>query len=329
MSTRAGYAGVITPPRRGRRARERSGRPPRIPGERRDDAPPGRAHHPRRPAPADDSCPRSSSVPTSKQRRQAAQRRLQRQIERRAELQRKRRRNLLVIVVVVAVLVVGGAAWLIAGLGASKDKSDAAASGTSAGSTVDGSDGTCDFTAAGTENPNLKDVGTPPTQVPTSGMVKLAMNTNVGTIPLTLDQAKAPCATASFVYLTQQKFFDGTPCHRETDSEGLKVLQCGDPSGTGSGGPTYQFPTQVTGSETYPRGTVAMANSGQGFDGSQFFLVYGDSQLPASYTVVGTVGDAGLAVLDAIAAKGNNGANGAGDGAPNQPVTITTMTLGS
>jgi peptidyl-prolyl cis-trans isomerase B (cyclophilin B) len=267
-------------------------------------------------------------VPTNKQRRQAAQRRLQRQIEKRAELARKRRRNLLIVVVVVAVVVVGGAAWLIAGLGSSKDNSSAAAS-TSAGPTVDGSDGTCDFTPGTAENPNLKDVGTPPAQVPTSGLVNLAMNTNVGTLTLTLDQAKAPCASASMIYLTQQKFFDNTPCHRETDSEGLKVLQCGDPSGTGSGGPTYQFPTQVTGSETYKRGTVAMANSGQGFDGSQFFLVYGDSQLPANYTVVGTIDDAGLSVLDTIAAAGNNGANGAGDGAPNQPVTITSMTVGS
>jgi peptidyl-prolyl cis-trans isomerase B (cyclophilin B) len=72
-----------------------------------------------------------------------------------------------------------------------------------------------------------------------------------------------------------------------------------------------------------------MANSGQGTDGSQFFLVYGDSQLPANYTVVGTVDQTGLSVLDTIAANGNNGANGAGDGAPNQPVTITSMTVGS
>jgi peptidyl-prolyl cis-trans isomerase B (cyclophilin B) len=260
-------------------------------------------------------------VPTNKQRRQAAQRRLQRQIERRAELQRKRRRNLLIIVVVVAVVVVGGAAWLIAGLGNGKDDSSTAAGDTPAS--------TCEFTPATTENPNLKDVGTPSGEVPTSGLVNLTMTTNFGPLTLTLDQAKAPCASASFIYLAQQKFFDNTPCHRETDSEGLKVLQCGDPSGTGSGGPTYQFPTQVTGSETYARGTVAMANSGQGFDGSQFFLVYGDSQLPPNYTVVGTVDDAGLQVLDTIAANGNNGANGAGDGAPNQPVTITSMTVGS
>jgi peptidyl-prolyl cis-trans isomerase B (cyclophilin B) len=262
-------------------------------------------------------------VPTNKQRRQAAQRRLQRQIERRAELARKRRRTLLVIVAVVAVVVVGGAAWLIAGLGGGNDNSTAAAS-TSAGPTVDGSDGTCDFTSDETGT-----VGTPPAEVPTSGQANLVMTTNFGPITLSLDQAKAPCASASFVYLTQQKFFDGTPCHRETDSDGLKVLQCGDPTGTGTGGPGYSFPTQVTGSETYPRGTLAMANSGQGTDGSQFFLVYGDSQLPANYTVVGTIDEAGLAVLDTIAANGNNGANGAGDGAPNQPVTITSMTLAS
>jgi len=266
-------------------------------------------------------------VPTNKQRRQAAQRRLQRQIERRAELARKRRRNLLIVATVVAVIVVGGAAWLIAGVGGN-DKNTASASSTSASGAVDGSDGTCDFTADTSGNPDLKDVGTPPAEVATSGLVNLTMTTNVGPVGLVLDQAKAPCATASFVYLAQQKFFDGTPCHRETDSEGLKVLQCGDPSGTGRGGPTYTFPTQVTGSETYPRGTVAMANSGQGTDSSQFFLVWGDSQLPPNYTVVGTIDEAGLKVLDTIAANGNNGANGAGDGAPNQPVTITSMTVG-
>jgi peptidyl-prolyl cis-trans isomerase B (cyclophilin B) len=268
-------------------------------------------------------------VPTNKQRRQAAQRHLQRQLERRAELARRRRRNLLIGVVVAAVVVVAGAALLIAGIGGGKN-STAASGTTSAGAskTVDGSDGTCDFTPDTSGNPNLKNVGTPPAQVPTSGLVNLTMNTNFGAIGLVLDQAKAPCASASFVYLTQQKFFDNTPCHRETDSEGLKVLQCGDPSGSGSGGPSYTFPTQVTGSETYKRGTLAMANSGSGTDGSQFFLVYGDSQLSPDYTVVGTIDDAGLKVLDTIAANGNNAANGAGDGAPNQPVTITSMTLG-
>jgi peptidyl-prolyl cis-trans isomerase B (cyclophilin B) len=163
--------------------------------------------------------------------------------------------------------------------------------------------------------------------VQTSGTTSVTMTTNLGAIGLTLDHAQAPCATASMAYLAQQKFFDNTPCHREVDSEGLKVLQCGDPSGTGSGGPSYQYKTHVTGKETYKRGTVAMANSGNGFDGSQFFLVWGDTEISPDYTVVGTVDDAGLAVLDGIAANGNDGSNGRGDGAPNDPVTIASMAV--
>jgi peptidyl-prolyl cis-trans isomerase B (cyclophilin B) len=106
------------------------------------------------------------------------------------------------------------------------------------------------------------------------------------------------------------------------------VLQCGDPTGTGAGGPTWQYPTDVDGSEVYSRGTVSMANAGDGYDGSQFFLVWGDSELPPSYTQVGTVDVGGLAVLDAVGAAGNDGSNGPGDGAPNQPVTIDSMTVG-
>ncbi|MGY1701123.1 peptidylprolyl isomerase [Geodermatophilus sp. SYSU D00766] len=273
-------------------------------------------------------------MPTNKQRRVAAQRRLQRQLERRAELARKRRRNLLVVVTVLAVVLVGGAVSLVAGFGGGEDPgTEEAATSTSAAPTtpgvVDGSDGTCDWTPADTaSNPDLRaDSGTPPTEVVPTGTTPVTITTNSGAIGLTLDNANAPCGVASMVYLARQGFFDGTVCHRETDSEGLKVLQCGDPSGTGRGGPAYQFPTQVTGDETYPRGTVAMANSGQGFDGSQFFLVYGDSQLPPSYTVLGTVDEAGLATLDTIAANGNDGSNGPGDGAPTQEVRIESVTV--
>ncbi len=274
-------------------------------------------------------------MPSNKQRREAAQRRLQRQLERRAELARKRRRNVLIGVTAAAVVLVVGVVLLITGTGG--DDTDTAAAeptpSSPAASTpgvVDGSDGTCDWTPADTAaNPNLKaDTGTPPVEVTPTGTTAVDITTNVGPIGLTLDNANAPCGVASMVYLAGQGYFDDTVCHRETDSEGLQVLQCGDPSGTGMGGPAYEFPTQVTGDETYPRGTVAMANSGQGFDGSQFFLVYGDSQLPAKYTVVGTVDQAGLAVLDTIAANGNDGSNGQGDGKPNKPVTITSMTLG-
>jgi peptidyl-prolyl cis-trans isomerase B (cyclophilin B) len=167
-----------------------------------------------------------------------------------------------------------------------------------------------------------------PSDVPTDGTTDLTLTTGVGTVTLTLDHEAAPCAAASLVSLAEQGFFDGSTCHRETDVPGLQVLQCGDPTGTGSGGPSYRYPTQVDGDETYERGTVAMANAADGYDGSQFFLVWGDSELPPSYTVVGRVDDAGLAVLDDVAAAGNDGSNGPGDGAPNTPVEIGTATVG-
>ena len=273
-------------------------------------------------------------MPSNKQRREAAQRRLQRQLERRAELARKRRRNLLIGVTAAAVVLVVGTVLLVTGTGGDDaDPAAAEATPTSAAAptpgVVDGSDGTCDWTPVdAAANPNLQaDTGTPPVEVTPTGTTEVDVTTNVGPIGLTLDNANAPCAVASMVYLAGQGYFDDTVCHRETDSEGLKVLQCGDPSGTGMGGPAYEFPTQVTGAETYPRGTVAMANSGQGFDGSQFFLVYGDSQLPPSYTVLGTIDEAGLATLDTIAANGNDGSNGPGDGAPTQEVRIQSLVV--
>ena len=271
-------------------------------------------------------------MPTNKQRREQAQRRLQRQLERREQLARKRRRNLLIGVTVIAVLAVVGAFFVITGLADDDSDTSAAASTTAASSATAAPAGQtsvagpCTYTTDGTASAGVE-VTPPAGDIATTGTLALTMATDFGDIGLTLDRATATCAAASFEALTQQGYFDGTPCHRETDSEGLKVLQCGDPGGTGAGGPGFTYPTQVTGSETYPRGTVAMANSGSGTDGSQFFLVYGDSQLSPDYTVVGTIDEAGLAVLDTIAANGNDGANGTGDGAPTQPVTITTMTV--
>jgi len=277
-------------------------------------------------------------VPSNKQRREAAQRRLQRQLERRAELARRRRRNVLIGVSAAAVVLVVSAVLLVTGIGGDDTDSAAAEPTTSSPAptpaaptpgVVDGADGTCDWTPADTAaNPNLQaDTGTPPVEVTPTGTTEVDIATNSGPIGLTLDNANAPCGVASMVYLAGQGYYDGTICHRQTDSTGLQVLQCGDPSGTGAGGPAYQFPTQVAGDETYPRGTVAMANSGQGFDGSQFFLVYGDSQLPPAYTVLGTIDAAGLATLDGIAANGNDGSNGQGDGAPTQEVRIESLTV--
>jgi cyclophilin family peptidyl-prolyl cis-trans isomerase len=278
-------------------------------------------------------------VPTSKQRRQAAQRHLQKQLERRTELAKKRRRNLGIVATVVAVAVVVIAALVLTGVfssdGSSSDaagSSSSAATGSAAATTNPDGTISCTYSPDKSGNTNLKDVGTPPApeKTPTQGAATLLMSTNQGDLTLTLDRSKAPCAAASFAYLAQQKFFDGSPCHREVNEPTFGVLQCGDPSGSGAGGPTYKFAQEVPAGTTYPRGTIAMANTGQpNSTGSQFFLCFTDTQLSPDYSPVGTVDAAGLAVLDKIAAAGNNGsfASQAGGGAPNIPVTITTMSV--
>ena len=280
-------------------------------------------------------------MPTSKQRRQAAQRHLQKQLERRAELAKKRRRNLAILATAVAVAVVVVAALAITGVFSSDDSNnDAAGSSSSSAVPTDtaapttNADGTisCNYLPDDSGNPNLKDVGTPPTPeaTPTQGTATLLMSTTQGDLTLTLDRTKAPCAAASFAYLASQKFFDGSACHREVNQPTFGVLQCGDPTGTGSGGPSYKFAQELPEGTTYPRGTIAMANTGQpNSTGSQFFLCFVDTQLSPDYTPVGTVDEAGLAVLDTVAAAGNDGSfeAQAGGGAPNLPVTINTMTV--
>ncbi|SDM36921.1 peptidyl-prolyl cis-trans isomerase B (cyclophilin B) [Geodermatophilus siccatus] len=273
-------------------------------------------------------------MPSNKQRREAAQRRLQRQLERRAELARKRRRNVLIGVTAAAVVLVVGVVLLLTGTGG--DDTDPAAAAppapSSAAAATTNPDGTVSCTYAPDEsgNPDLQDVGTPPNPeaTPTQGTSTLLMSTDQGDLTLTLDRAEAPCAAASFTYLAQRSFFDGSPCHRLVNQPGFGVLQCGDPTGSGSGGPSYKYAEEVTPETTYPRGTIAMAKTAApNTTGSQFFLCFVDTQLPPEYTVVGTVDEAGLAVLDEIAAGGIAGVGPEGDGAPSTPVTIETMTV--
>lgn len=198
----------------------------------------------------------------------------------------------------------------------------------------------CDYPEAGNAS---RDVSAPDTSdVAAEGSTDATITTGVGVIDVTLDRAAAPCTVNSFVSLAEQGYFDGTPCHRLVTSPGLQVLQCGDPSGTGTGGPGYNFDTeypenmyaagdaQLRQPVVYPRGTVAMANTGRpGSNGSQFFLVYADSQLPPTYTAFGTVDEAGLAVIEEVAAEGDDGSMSAGGGAPNRAVQIESVTTGS
>ena len=180
---------------------------------------------------------------------------------------------------------------------------------------------TCDFRPQDEDSAG-RAPGLPPTTVEASGTRTASLNTDRGDISFTMDAAKTPCTVASFTWLSTKRFFDGTHCHRLTTA-GIFVLQCGDPTGTGSGGPGYTIPDEDLTGATYPAGTVAMANTGQPHTGgSQFFLVYQDSQLPESYTPFGHL-TTGLDVLRSIASLGVAG--GGADGAPAESVTVNSF----
>ena len=281
-------------------------------------------------------------MPTNQQRRRAAQRKLERQLARRAE-QAKRRRMITIGVTLVAVVLVGAGIWYLAsGLGTSTAAEQSSTSATTTSpitipsalapapkrptplaATVQ-----CDYPAGGSA---AKPVKAPSgTNISTQGTVNVTLQTNVGDIPLTLDRSLAPCAVNSFISLANQKFYDNTPCHR-LSTTGLQMLQCGDPTGTGSGGPGYKFNDEVWQGLSYGRGYLAMANSGPNTNGSQFFLVYGTADLPPSYTVFGTISEPGLQVVDKIARAGDDGSFDAtaGGGAPNMKVTINKAVVAS
>jgi len=160
-----------------------------------------------------------------------------------------------------------------------------------------------------------------------SGTSKVTMDTSIGDLQLTLDSSVAPCTVKNFLSLVGQKYFDNTKCHRLTVGAGLQVLQCGDPTGTGSGGPGYSFADEVYPTLKYGRGVLAMANSGPNTNGSQFFIVYGDaSGLTPQYTAFGTIDEAGVKLIDRVAEAGVTPENGPQDGAPITPVNIKTAT---
>src|SRR5262245_26519321 len=169
-----------------------------------------------------------------------------------------------------------------------------------------------------------KPVDKPPSEAPQEGRVPVTISTSIGDLDATLDTDAAPCTVNSFRSLAEQGYFDDTPCHRlTTAASGISVLQCGDPTASGMGGPGYSFADELTGKETYEAGTLAMANAGPDTNGSQFFIVYGPTPLPANYTVFGTVDDTGVKLVQEMAAKGTD--TGAPDGAPKEPVTIQSV----
>lgn len=292
-------------------------------------------------------------MPTNEQRRANAKRKLERQIENRAERERKRRLYTIIGSAVAAVVVIAAVVFtvVITNRDSGTDTASTPSSTPTTSSPFDvpppaeagalpefvapeglGSD--CQYPAA---EPASKPNRAPRSgEVPTDEQtVSASLETTQGNIGLQLDNGKTPCTVNSFVSLAQQGYFDDTVCHRLTTSDSLGVLQCGDPTGEGTGGPGYSFADEYPVNQfqpddpalqqpvVYPRGTLAMANAGPGTNGSQFFLVYKDSQLPPNYTVFGTIDDTGLATLDKVAGAGT--ADGGPDGNPKDAVTIKSL----
>jgi peptidyl-prolyl cis-trans isomerase B (cyclophilin B) len=259
-------------------------------------------------------------VASNRRERELARMRAERQAARRAaaQAQRRRRRNS-ILAGVAALAVVALIVGLVVSLGGGKNKDTLASPASSRTASKAGS---CTYKASGTSAKKL--TGKPATTgVQTTGTRHAVLTTSQGTIEADLLAGKAPCTVNSFGFLASQKYFDGTSCHRLTTT-GIYVLQCGDPTGTGSGGPGYQFADENLTGATYPKGTLAMANSGPGTNGSQFFLVYQDTQLPASYTPFGTI-TKGLDVVLKVAKAGVTSAGG--DGPPKLPVKLETVTV--
>ncbi len=172
------------------------------------------------------------------------------------------------------------------------------------------------------------------------------INTNLGPIKIDLLNSKATCTVNSFVHLASADFWNSTQCHRMSNSDGLYMLQCGDPtakaSGTlscssstlGTGGPGYEYASEnlptaksATASVTYKAGTVAMANAGGATNGSQFFLVFKNTTLGPDYTPFGTI-TSGLNILQNVAKAGASCTYpNSGGGVPKEKVIIDSVSI--
>ncbi|MDX3375466.1 peptidylprolyl isomerase [Streptomyces sp. ME02-6991-2A] len=258
---------------------------------------------------------------SEQRRRQLAREKFERQQKRREEARRRTRRITAIVAASVAVVaVIGVSAFVVAGKDDGKDdkKTDAAAS----------------QSPEPTPSESESKAPLPPMEIDKKASYTMSLGTSQGDIAFAIDAAKTPQTANSFKALADKGYFDGTKCHRLT-TQGIFVLQCGDPKGDGTGGPGYNIPDENLtalgkagddGTVTFPAGTVAMANTGQpGTGGSQFFLVYKDTKLPPTYTPFGKLDKASLKNVEKVGAAGVEG--GAGDGAPKKAVEIEKATV--
>ena len=281
----------------------------------------------------------------SNRQRKLERARAERRLARQAHHARRKRQVQAGVAAGIAVVVIAlGVTWTLGGFSSKPDTADVASS--------------CVWIPK-TPTDATADPGTPPSGELRSGFETMTITTNLGPIEALLDLSKAPCAAASFKYLGEKAFFNGSNCHRlDTD---VKTLTCGDPKGDGTGGPSYQFadedlptspiavppasapPSPSSPSPTasssaspsapaptyYAKGTIVMVNSGADTNGSQFSIVYGDaSTLGSTYSIVGTV-TKGLEIVEQVAAAGavDTENKPAVDGKPKTTLTIQQLTV--
>ena len=263
--------------------------------------------------------------------RKLARERHERRLARRA--QRERRARVWSIGVTAAVVVIGGTVGGVVFAGRSTGTSSAPKPSASATPTPSPTASTvaepathCDYTA---NPPAARKVNFPPATPNDKASYEATITTNRGPIVIDLLNSKATCTVNSFVSLAKQGFYNNTPCPRLSSSASPYMLQCGDPTGKGSGGPGYEFANENLTGATYPAGTLAMANETgvPNSNGSQFFLVYQNSSLPPDYTPFGKI-VSGLNILQNVGKRGYGPPlNSAGGGAPKESVEIESVTI--
>jgi len=278
-------------------------------------------------------------VVTQEQRkRQLAREKFLRQQQRRTSARRKARMRNSVIASVLGVILIGSVALYTTGVLKDDNKAKASSETTPSAAPTSKAPDPCEKAAKGSVK-KLSWKKEPAMSIDKSAKYTMNLATTCGDIDIALKASAAPHTVNSFNFLVGKGYLDHTKCHRLTN-QGIYVLQCGDPTGTGTGGPGYTIPDENLKDKslkgnTYPAGTLAMANQynsqtkkGRDSGGSQFFLVYQDSPLPADYTPFGTVSKAGMKVLKKIATAGAQAADPTtGNTAPNATVVINKATV--